>query len=315
LPRAVGSQAFSLLGRSPVCYSHPMKASPVPHRNVLITGCSTGIGLAAARLMKEKGWHVFPTARKDDDLQMLEKEGFVPIHLDVADESSVTQAADKLLDLTESRVGAIVNNAGFGQPGAIEDLTREAMRYQFEVNVFGLQQLTNRLVPVFRKQGFGRIVNVSSILGRMTLPMMGIYSASKFALESMSDAMRIELRGSGVAVSIVEPGPIKTEFGRNAIEKARTQIDTVDSHFQDRYKRKLEVGEKEWESQEPLSLPPQAVAVKIAHALESPRPRRRYPVTAVAWIGSFMVRFAPAALMDAMLAVRLETQDPEAGPR
>jgi len=259
-------------------------------------------GLAAARFMRDRDWFVLPTARKEEDLAKLKEEGFTPIRLDVADPVSVKEAFDKTLRLTDGRIGGLVNNAGFGQPGAIEDLTRDAMRYQFEVNVFGLQELTNYFIPIFRQQGFGRIVNISSIVGRLSIPIMGIYAASKFALEGMSDALRVELRGSGVAVSLVEPGPIITSFGKAARLRGEDQLDAVGPHFRDRYekhlsKRKLEPGF--------FSKSPEAVAMKIRHALESSRPRRRYPVTAVAYIGTWMSRFMPTAVLDALMSKRL----------
>lgn len=286
-----------------------MKSNPVLSKTVLVTGCSTGIGLATARLLRDKGWNVIPTARKAEDVDRLHKEGFTPLMLDIADGESVRRAAEEALRMTGGALGALVNNAGFGQPGAIEDLTRDAMRYQFEVNVFGLQELTNRLMPVFHKQGYGRIVNISSVLGRITIPFMGIYSASKHALESMSDAMRVELTGTGIAVSIVEPGPIKTDFGKNALARSKEQLPRVESRFKEQYKQKALEREKEQDKPHLFALPPEAVALKILHALESPRPRRRYAVTFVAHVGAFMRRFLPDALMDILMGVKMRKSE------
>lgn len=280
-------------------------AMPDVPKTALVTGCSTGIGLATATLLKERGWTVIPTARKDFDIEMLRREGFAPLRLDVADPASVEKAVAETLRVTGGTLGALVNNAGFGQPGAIEDLTRDAMRYQFEVNVFGLQDLTNRLLPLFIKQGRGRVVNVSSVLGRISIPFMGIYCASKHAVEAMSDAMRVELRGTGVWVAIVEPGPIETSFRSNAVERGRTQMGRIDSRFAARYRRQAEGDDPEKKATRGFTLPPSAVARKIVHALESPRPRRRYPVTLVAHMGEFMRRFMPAAWMDAGMSSRL----------
>lgn len=280
-----------------------MKANPVVSKTVLVTGCSSGIGLSAAQMLRQHGWNVLPTARKEEDLQRLRDEGFTPIPLDVSREDSVAKAVEETLRLTGGTLGALVNNAGFGQPGAMEDLTRNAMRYQFEVNVFGLQDLSNRLLPVFHKQGYGRIVNISSVLGRITIPFMGIYCASKYAVEAMSDVLRVELKGTGISVSIVEPGPIETSFGKNAVERGKSQLSQVQSRFSERYQHRVHGSERGKTA--PFTLPPEAVACKIVHALESPRPRRRYPVTFVAHAGSFMRRFFPDAWMDAMMGARM----------
>lgn len=282
-----------------------MKYPLVASKTALVTGCSTGIGLAAARMLRDRGWLVVPTARKDEDLERLRAEGFTPVKLDVAEASSVQHAAGQALRVFEGKIGALVNNAGFGQPGAIEDLTRDAMRHQFEVNVFGLQELTNRFVPIMRKEGRGRIVNISSCLGRVTLPFSGIYAASKFALEGMSDALRIELRGSGIAVAIVEPGPIDTAFRKNVLERAKGQLKDVESHFKARYEKQLARTGPEEKLTHIFRKPPDAVARKILHAVESPRPRIRYPVTIVACFLEFLHRFAPDTLVDWIMAQRL----------
>ncbi len=167
---------------------------------------------------------VVPTARKAEDLQRLRENGFEPVELDVADSDSVQRAADEVLRRVDGRLGALVNNAGFGQPGAMEDISRDVLRYQFEVNVFGMQELTNRCIPVFRQQGRGRIVNISSVVGRVSLPFLGSYSATKFAMEAISDALRMELRDAGIAVSLVEPGPIATSFSALTPRPRRTSI-------------------------------------------------------------------------------------------
>ncbi|MCX6996246.1 MAG: SDR family NAD(P)-dependent oxidoreductase [Kiritimatiellaeota bacterium] len=276
----------------------------VESRSVLITGCSTGIGLATARLLRERGWRVIPTARKPAHLDQLRAEGFSPIALDMADSGAVGAAADAALQLADGRPGALVNNAGYGQPGALEDLSRAAMRHQFEVNVLGLQDLTNRFIPLFRRQGFGRIVNISSVLGRIPLPLMGIYVASKYAVEGLSDTLRVELRGSGVAVAIVEPGPIATDFGPTAAAYGWKHLTGAQSPFAELY-RKMAAGERAPKTRDRFTAPPAAVAEKIRHALESPRPRRRYPVTPVAWAGALLRRLAPDALVDRLVSGRL----------
>lgn len=280
-----------------------MKHPPVD-RTVLVTGCSSGIGLATALWLRDRGWTVAPTARSDRDLDALRGRGFDPVRLDLADSASVQAAAAETLRRFDGRPGALVNNAGFGQPGALEDLSRDALHRQFEVNVFGLQELTNLLVPAFRRNGRGRIVHVSSVLGRICLPFMGAYTASKYAVEALGDALRMELRGSGVAVSIVEPGPIATAFGNNAEQTARTSLPVEGSVFAAVYREQMEHGDTRRRDEDAFRAPPEAVARAIAHALTSPHPRRRYPITAVARLGALMARFAPAAFIDALMTAR-----------
>jgi len=281
-----------------------MRYPVVAHRSVLVTGCSSGIGRATARRLRDGGWRVIPTARQPADLDALRAEGFAPVLLDVADSASVLEAAAETLRRLDGRLGALVNNAGYGQPGALEDLSREAMRRQFEVNVLGLQELTNQFIPHFRCQGFGRIVNVSSVLGRIPLPLLGIYVASKFALEGLSDTLRIELRGSGVAVIVIEPGPIATRFQANAKHAGWQHLTAARSPFVDRYRQRA-AGARQPQPHDRFTAPPEAVAAKIRQALESRRPRPRYPVTVAAWLGSWLRRCAPDALLDRLLAGRL----------
>ena len=280
---------------------------PVPHhKSVLITGCSSGIGLAAAERLREAGWRVFPTARKARDLDNLRRARFLGIKLDVTSSASIEKAVNDVLKNNQGVLGAVVNNAGFGMPGAIEDLARDAMRQQFEVNLFGLQELTNRLIPVFRQQGYGRIVNVSSVVGRIALPFMGIYSASKFALEAVSDAMRVELSRDPIAVSLIEPGPIETRFSANCARQGEQRLDTEHSRFNRNYRTYFESRRSGEMSEDRFRLPPEAVAQKILHALEAPRPRIRYRVTVPAYLGDWAARFLPAALVDRLIARQLK---------
>lgn len=280
-------------------------ACPAVDRSVLVTGCSSGIGLATATMLQGRGWRVFATARKPADLAMLKAQGFTAVDLDVAQSASVQDAARQVLEANGGILGALVNNAGMGQPGAIEDLTRDTLRAQFEVNVFGLHELTAALLPAMRARGAGRIVNVSSVLGRVSLPFLGAYSASKFAVEALSDALRVELVRTGVAVSIIEPGPIITAFRRTAAARAETYVDTSRSRFGALMMRDLERRRTSVKRVGLINKPPEAVAVKIVHALESPHPRRRYCVTLPAYAGAWMRRLAPDALMDAISSRRL----------
>lgn len=279
-----------------------MKYPNVQNRSVLVTGCSSGIGAATARVLRDAGWTVFPTARKETDLQALRADGFDPVELDLADSASVQAAVQKTLERTDGRLGAVVNNAGFGQAGAMEDIERDALRRQFEVNLFGMQELTNGFIPGFRAQGFGRIVNVSSVYGRIAAPMVGSYCASKFAMEAVSDALRIELRHTGIAVSVIEPGPIISKFRKNAAAGSLETIDVEHSRFGDVYKKEAERRLKQEKKPDLFTRPPEEVAEKIRHALESTRPRRRYCVTIPAYLGSFAAHFLPAAWIDRVMA-------------
>lgn len=270
----------------------------VGNKSVLVTGCSSGIGRATAEMLRSKGWNVFPTARKADDLDSLKLAGFDAIKLDVTSSKSITTAVERVLVKNDGQIGAVVNNAGFGMPGAIQDLSRDAMRHQFEVNVFGLQELTNALIPTFQKQGYGRIVNISSVVGRLSLPFMGIYSASKFAVEAISDAQRVELSPDRIAVSLIEPGPIRTRFSTNCAEEGEGKLDVDSSKFGAAYKQYFSKRRNGGMSEDRWRLPPEAVAKKIVHALESPRPKIRYKVTVPAYMGAFAARFLPAGLID-----------------
>ncbi|MDF7799761.1 SDR family NAD(P)-dependent oxidoreductase [Pontiellaceae bacterium B1224] len=273
----------------------------VGNKSVLITGCSSGIGLATAELLRSKGWNVFPTARKLDDLDSLRQAGFEAVKLDVTSSQSIATAVEWVLVKNEGKLGAVVNNAGFGMPGAIQDVSRDAMRQQFEVNVFGLQELTNRLIPVFQKQGYGRIVNISSVVGRLSLPFMGIYSASKFALEAISDAQRVELSPDHISVSLVEPGPIRTRFSTNCAGQGEEKLNVRDSKFGAAYKQYFEKRRNGGMSEDRFRLPPEAVAKKIFHALESSKPKVRYKVTLPAYAGDLAARFVPAHLIDRLM--------------
>jgi len=281
-----------------------MKTPRIEARNVLITGCSSGIGAVAARILRDRGWQVIPTVRKPEDLDRLRQDGFDPVELDLADSDSVQQCAGRVLERVDRRLGALVNNAGFAQPGAMEDITREALRRQFEVNVFGLQELTNCFVPGFRQQGYGRIVNISSIFGLISVPFVGSYCASKYALEALSDSLRVEMRSSGVSVSLIEPGAIVTEFRRNAAA-AGEMLDIAGSRFTDSYTREIERRKKQEKKPDLFTRPPEDVATKILHALESKHPKARYRVTIPAHAMAFLKRVLPTSVFDRLMAARL----------
>jgi NAD(P)-dependent dehydrogenase (short-subunit alcohol dehydrogenase family) len=275
-----------------------MKRPKIEEKKVLVTGCSSGIGLATARVLRARGWQVVPTARKDEDLAMLRADGFTPVRLDVADEKSVSAAAAEALKFFDGKIGALVNNAGFGQAGAVEDLTRDTLVYQMNVNFIGAHDLTTRFIPVMRRQGWGRIVNVSSVLGKIVNPMYGSYSASKYAMEALSDAMRVELWTSGIGVILIEPGPIVSEFRRNAAEHAQSSLDLKNAVFGGYYEKEIQRRIRQQKKPDLFTLAPEAVAEKILHALESPSPKRRYRVTIPAYLGTWAARFVPDCILD-----------------
>lgn len=274
-----------------------MHLPPVSHRSVFITGCSTGIGRATAHLLRQRGWRVFAGARKPADIESLSAEGFTPVEIDMTDSAGIKAAVASIFEATGGTLGALVNNAGFGQPGAMEDISRDALRHQFEVNVFGLQELTNLILPAMLKAGAGRIVHISSVLGKVSTPLMGAYCASKHAVEALADAQRIELRGTGIGLIVVEPGPIRSEFRKTS---ARTGLATL----QPDTRIAMPDMTKPRDAAGPFSLGPEAVAQKIGHALESPGPHRRYRVTVHAHLAPLLKAIFPDAVYDRVVSVR-----------
>jgi NAD(P)-dependent dehydrogenase (short-subunit alcohol dehydrogenase family) len=247
--------------------------------------------------MKARGWRVIATARTDEDLAALRREyGVEALHLELSNTDSIAACVDSALDLAGGRLDAVFNNAAFGQMGAVEDLTTHLLRQQFEVNLFGLHDLTRRVLPVMRGQGHGRIVQCSSVLGLVSAPLRGAYCASKFALEALSDSLRMELEGSGVHVSLIEPGPIRTRFVEHALANFLQTIDITGSPHRAVYEARL--ARMQQGGNNIFKLEPEAVARKLIHAVESTRPRSRYYVTAPTYFAGAMRRVAPRAAMD-----------------
>ncbi len=266
-------------------------------KSILITGCSSGIGLASARLMRGRGWRVIATARTQQDFEMLTRDvGVETLYLDLADPQSIARLAEEALRLTDGRIDALFNNAAYGQVGAVEDLSPELLRRQIEVNVIGTHDLTRRLIPAMRAAGQGRIVQCSSVLGIVSVPYRGAYCASKFALEALSDALRLELSGTGIRISIIEPGPIRTRFVAHALANFRATVDIDGSAHRETYRARLASMEQGGKST--FKLEPEAVAWKLVHAVESPKPKRRYLVTVPTYLASAGKRVLPAALAD-----------------
>ncbi len=268
---------------------------------ILITGCSSGIGQAAARTMSARGWRVFATARAPEDVARLDREeGVEGLYLDYADPASIEAAATQVLGATEGALDALFNNGAYGQPGAVEDVPPEALRAQLEANVVGWHDLTRRVVPAMRARGAGRIVQCSSVLGLIAAPYRGAYCASKFAIEALSDALRMELDGTGVHVCLIEPGPIATRFIEHAVEHYRRNIDMENSPHKDIYRVRL--AQMERGGQTAFKLPPEAVCRKLIHAVEARRPKTRYYVTFPTYAAAFLRRILPARALDVVSA-------------
>lgn len=267
-------------------------------KSVLITGCSSGIGLSSAKILFANGWRVFATARDDNDLKMLSNLGFISIYLDLLSSRSIKACVDYIAHKYDGNIDAVINNAGFGMPGAIEDLSRDSIKNQFEVNVFGALDLTSQLIPYLCKKTKGRIVYISSLVGRLSLPFMGIYSASKFAIEAIADAQRVELSMTSVKVVLVEPGPIGTKFSSSCASYGEKILQNSESRFTNLYKNYFEKRRNGRMAEDVFRLPPDAVAYKILHALESKNPKVRYKVTIPAYIADLVARFFPNRLQD-----------------
>ncbi len=270
-------------------------------RSILITGCSSGIGAFCARALKADGWRVLATARKTSDIALLKSDGIECFYLDYREAESIDLLVSQVLDATGGTLDALFNNGGYAQPGAVEDLPMEALREQFEANFFGWHDLTRRIVPVMRKQGHGRIVNCSSILGLLPQKLRGAYNASKHAVEGLMLTMRMELWGSGIEVSLIEPGAIESRIAINAADYADKYIDVENSPHRESYKKRLALL-RSGGTKSSTKLGPEAVYAVLKHALESAAPRPHYLVTRPAKLGVFLRRILPSRTLYTLLA-------------
>lgn len=274
-------------------------------RSILITGCSTGIGWHCAQELHQRGYQVYATARKTDDVIALQNSGLKAHQLDLDSSESIKAAVDWVLSETDGKLYALFNNGAYGQPGAVEDLSRDVLRQQFETNVFGWHELTNLIIPVMREQREGRIIQNSSVLGLITLRYRGAYNASKFALEGLTDTLRQELIGSGIQVSLIEPGPITSKFRENAFQKFRDNIDTTRSAHTRVYRsveeRLARIDDDQALEKDPFTLGPEAVMEKLWHALESERAKERYYVTFPTYLFAYLRRILPTRWLDYVL--------------
>ena len=269
-------------------------------RSILITGCSSGIGECVARGLHQRGYRVFASVRNPEDLAAFEEAGVESLVLDYWDSASIKSAVDQVLEKTDGHLYSLFNNGAYGQPGACEDLSRDAIRQQFEANVFGWMELTNLVIPVMRAQGYGRIIQNSSILGFAAMSMRGAYNASKFAIEGFSDTMRLELAGTDIHVSLIEPGPIESQFRANAYRAFQQHIEIENSVHRERYQKMIQRFEASGNVL-PFTLPPEAVLKRVVHALESKRPKIRYPVTFPTYLFAWLKRVMSDRMLDRIL--------------
>ena len=271
-------------------------------KSILVTGCSTGIGAFCARALRDDGWRVFATARKDEDIERLKSEGFETFFLDYRDPVSIARLVNDVLAATGGTLDALFNNGGYAQPGAVEDLPMDALREHFEANSSVWQYLTRRIVPVMRKQGQGRIVFNSSILGLVPQMWRGAYNASKHAIEGLMTTMRMELLGTGIEVSMINPGAIESKIAANAAKMAEKYLDPENSPHREAYAKRLALLKAGGKKKSDGKLGPDAVYKVLRHALTSPRPRPHYVVTGPAKLGVALKRALPARWLYALMA-------------
>jgi NAD(P)-dependent dehydrogenase (short-subunit alcohol dehydrogenase family) len=270
-------------------------------RCILITGCSSGIGLDAAQSLRGRGWRVFAACRKEADCARLREEGFAAPRIDYEDEASIEAGLAEVLGATGGRLDALFNNGAYAIPGPVEDVPTEALRTIFQANLIGWHDLTRRVIPVMRGQGHGRIVQCSSVLGLVAMKWRGAYVATKFALEGLSDAMRLELAGTGIEVVIIDPGPIDTPFRQNAIKQFEKWIDWENSVRAEEYRESLLDQLYKGSSKGP-QWPVAAVTKRLIRALESPRPKARYYVTTPTYVMGALRRVLPVRALDWVLS-------------
>lgn len=269
-------------------------------KTILITGCSTGIGYVTAKGLTRRGYRVFATARKPEDVEKLSSEGLESLALDLNSKESIINAVQEVLSRTGGTLFALFNNGAYGQPGAVEDLPTEVLREQFESNFFGWHELTRQIIPVMRRQGYGRIIQNSSVLGLVAMKYRGAYIASKFAMEGLTDTLRMELSGTGIYVTLIEPGPVDSEFRSNAYRAFLAHIEREQSAHKAQYRTvKKRLAHRGIES--PFTLPPSAVLKRVLRILQSRRPKARYYVTVPTYVFALMKRLFPHWLLDLTL--------------
>ncbi|WP_170343446.1 SDR family NAD(P)-dependent oxidoreductase [Ruegeria arenilitoris] len=271
-------------------------------KSILITGCSSGIGLDAAHGMRARGWRVFAACRHQRDCDRLRAQGFDSPRIDYTDAETITSGLASVLEATGGTLDALFNNGAHGLPGAIEDVPTDGLRHIFETNVFGWHELTRQVIPVMRAQGHGRIVQNSSVLGLVAFPWRGAYVATKYAIEGLTDTMRLELRGTGIKVVLIEPGPITSKLREKAIPIFERFIDWENSALRDKYEGSLLKRLYEDSGPDRFELPASAVTDKLARALEAKSPKARYYVTTPTYIAGYLRRILPTGTIDRILS-------------
>jgi len=271
-------------------------------KSILITGCSSGLGYDAAHGLSKRGWRVFATCRNEVDCERLRKEGLESFKLDYDDSGSIKLAVEYVVDNNNGILGALFNNGAFACPGAVEDLPRDALRAIFETNFFGYHELTTEIIPLMRAQGYGRIINCSSVLGIVPLKWRGAYNATKFALEGLTQTLRLEMRGSPVEVILLNPGPVTSKIRENSIPHFEKWINWENSVWADHYKATL-IGHLSQKSNiNKFELPASAVTEKLLLALESKKPAPSYYVTKPTYFMALMRRVLPTIWLERLLA-------------
>lgn len=271
-------------------------------KSILITGCSSGIGLDAAHGMRARGWRVFAACRHQRDCDRLRAQGFDSPRIDYTDAETITSGLASVLEATGGTLDALFNNGAHGLPGAVEDVPTDGLRHIFETNVFGWHELTRQVIPVMRAQGHGRIVQNSSVLGLVAFPWRGAYVATKYAIEGLTDTMRLELRGTGIKVVLIEPGPITSKLREKAIPIFERFIDWENSALRDKYEGSLLKRLYEDSGPDRFELPASAVTDKLARALEAKSPKARYYVTTPTYIAGYLRRILPTGTIDRILS-------------
>lgn len=265
--------------------------------NIVITGCSSGIGLETAKYLKGKGIVVYPTARDPEDVEMLKTLGFEDaMQLDVREAKQVAAVIGKVLE-KEGKIDTWFNNAGYGQPGAIEDIRTDVLREQFETNVFGLHECTRQILPVMQKQGCGTIIQHSSVLGLISLFGRGAYNASKYAIEGLTDTLRLELRGSNIYPVLLNTGPVTSRFRENALKKLRENVDIEDSRFKEKYLQSLKADK----SNVPFNEEAIAVAEVVYKIIQAKKPNPRYYITKATYLLGYLKRLLSTSALDRIL--------------
>lgn len=269
-------------------------------KNILITGCSSGIGLETAKILKEQNIKVYASARKEKDVKMLKELGFNTFLLDVTNPKHIEEALKKIFE-KDNRIDAVFNNAGFGQPGAVEDLTVDVLREQFETNLFGMHEVTRQVLPYMRKQGFGKIIQHSSVLGIISLKFRGAYNSSKYAIEGLADTLRLELSDTNISISTINTGPVTSKFRENALNNFRKNINIEKSAFRKTYENELKQRLENDKDTTPFNLPASSVGNIVLKIMETDKPKPRYYVTKATYILGFAKRVLSTSLLDKIL--------------